>query len=116
MGTASSISFARRNRGEAAAIIDGAPAQVDEASTRGSLNIGPTHVCAVHNAVERPHRGCSVARMQIQQFISAVLALHADVDVGIARKVAARSTFAARQLRPDNPDSHTPIIPQYRPA
>jgi hypothetical protein len=36
--------------------------------------------------------------MQIQQFLSAVLALHTDVDVGIARKVAARSTFAARQL------------------
>jgi uncharacterized glyoxalase superfamily protein PhnB len=52
--------------------------------------------------------------MQIQQFLSAVLALHADMDIGIARKVAARSTFAARQLHSDNPDSHTLILTQSR--
>ncbi|MDT5144829.1 MAG: hypothetical protein QOI79_4196 [Mycobacterium sp.] len=53
--------------------------------------------------------------MQIQQFLSAVLALHANMDIGIARKVAARSAFAARQLHADNPDSHTLILTQSRP-
>jgi hypothetical protein len=53
--------------------------------------------------------------MQIQQFLSAVLAQHANMDIGIARKVAARSAFAARQPHADNPDSHTLILTQSRP-
>ena len=90
------IQYPRAPGHEVAGIIDSAPAQVDESSTRRPLNIGPTHVCTVHCTVESPHRRGGVPRMQIQQFFSAVFALHANMDIGIARKVAAGSTFAAR--------------------
>jgi len=54
----------------------------------------PPDVGSVDGTLEGPLGGRGIAGVEIQEVIRTVLALHADVDVGVSGEVVARTAFA----------------------